>query len=122
MTEIPKPDIPIEEIPGRREAGPKLVSQEEFEKHQRILSLTYYFVVAAFIIIFIGFLTFLYDAFRFHGVTAKDYARIIEELSNASHEHRLTEIVNRLDRIENAIITQPIDSSKLRSTVESLDK
>lgn len=122
MTEIPKPDIPIEEISRPEKAPPKLVSHEEFERHRRILNWTFGFVVVAFIVIFIGFLTFLYDAIRFHGGTAKEYARVIEELSNERHEHRLTQIVNRLDRIENAIITQPIDSSKLRSTVESLDK
>ena len=120
MTKIPKPDIPLIFRPG--EAPGPLVSHQEFEQHRRILNLTYYFVVAAFIIVFMGFLTFLYDAFRFHGGTAKEYARTIEELTNENRELRLTEIVKRLDRIENAIITHPIDTSKLRSTVGSLDK
>src|ERR1035437_8423536 len=86
------------------------VSQVEFQEHKKdfewqkkILNWTSAFIVAVLIVCFLGFITFLSDAWKFHSETTKEYSKTLEGLRKENYELRINDLSKKVKQLENKI-------------------
>lgn len=95
--------IPIETISKSTtstEPSTRIVSQEEFDKHRKILDWTFGFIVAVLIVCFSSFVVFVVDAWQFHSETIHENSKIIEELRKENADLRIGNLSKRVDDLE----------------------
>jgi predicted PurR-regulated permease PerM len=78
----------------------RLVSQDEFKKHQRILNWTFVFVVAALAICFTTFILLIVDVWKFHSTVIEKNSNMIERLEKENQESRIQELTKRIEELE----------------------
>ncbi len=96
---IPLDDSSTEE--ANQEQVDLFISQAEFDKHKKdfsqhknILNLTFGFVMATFVVCFLSFVTFLFDAWELHNEREKEYMEVVKSLreSNIAKEQQIREL------------------------------
>ncbi len=110
MTEVSKKKkiekfIRLESISHSPQEIP-LVSQEEFDKHRKILDWTFGFIVAIVVVCFTTFILLVWDVWKFHTETVRENSRIIQELRKENQESKFTNINKRLDDFEKLLTRQ----------------
>lgn len=115
MEETRQPDIPIEAISDSLARGPRLVSEKEFEKSKREFEKSNrwitYLLVAVLLVCFLAIITFMIDAWRFHATTVREFAATLREMEDELRDSQLSRVNARMDRIEKALLEEPIDSA-----------
>lgn len=101
----PKPDIPISSL--QEEAVFTPVSQEQFNEHlqsfrsqKRIQEWTLGLVIGIVLVVFISFVTFIIDAWKFHLETTKEYQKTIEKLKDDNITLKLYNLNNKIDSLQ----------------------
>lgn len=115
MEETRQPDIPIEAISDPSVPGPKFLPREEFEKSRREFEKSNqwikYMLIAVLLVCFIAVVAFLFDAWRFHATTVREFAATLREMEDELRDSQLSRVNARMDRIEKALLEEPIDSA-----------
>jgi len=78
----------------------RLVSQDEFRKHQRILNWTFGFIVAVLVICLTSFVALIIDTWRFHSTVIDKNSNMIERLEKENQESRIQELTKRIEELE----------------------
>jgi len=120
-----QPDLPLPP-PSENKLELTPVSKEQFYEHvekfnnqKRILDITFSIVVAIVVVLFIAFLTFILDAYKFHSETVKEYRMTIEKLKNENNDLKIKELNNKIDKLQQDIsklTIQPNIVSKKKAT------
>lgn len=99
-----QPDVVI---PNNAGANLQLVSKKDFDDHKKdfdfqkiILNWTFGLVVAVLLVCFISFITFIIDAYKFHGDITKEYNTTIKELEKENSDLKLENVIEKLDELE----------------------
>jgi hypothetical protein len=111
--------IPIETIskaPTAPESPTRLVSQEEFDKHRKILDWTFGFIVAVLIVCFTSFVVFVIDAWKFHSEMVQENSKVIEELKKENADLRIANLSKRVDALEQLSATQTLKASSSKES------
>jgi hypothetical protein len=118
-TTTQQPDIPLPSSTGE---VLQLVSKKDFDEHKKdfnfqknILNWTFGFIVAILIVCFGSFLTFIVDAWKFHGETTKEYNKTIEELKSNNSDLKIEMLKNKIDILEKR-------ANMLESATQNLEK
>ena len=96
---ISKPSTPTEPLK-------RLVSQEDFDKHRKLLDWTFGFIVAVLIVCFTSFIVFVIDAWKFHSETIHENSKVIEELRKENGDLRIANLSKRVDDLERLSATE----------------
>ncbi|MHB8261770.1 MAG: DUF948 domain-containing protein [Bacteroidia bacterium] len=99
-----QPDIVI---PNTGASNIQFVSNKDFDEHKKdfdfqksILNWTFGFVVAVLLVCFISFITFIIDAWKFHGDTTKEFNITVQELKKDNSTLKLENINEKLQSLE----------------------
>ena len=96
------PDIPIPET-GISEETFEVYKREVdkyFKSQNKKLDWTFGFIVAVLIVCFLGFVTFLLDAWKFHSETNIEYSKTIEDLRKQNYDLKFNELSAKVDQIQ----------------------
>jgi predicted PurR-regulated permease PerM len=114
MKKTKKEFISLAEISQAGQSGQptsvRAVSQEDFDKHRKILDWTFGFIVAVLIICFTSFVVLIIDSWKFHSEIAEKNSRMIEQLQRENQELKFKALANRIEELESAWITQKQNS------------
>lgn len=89
--ETKQPDIPIGDISSKNKAMAEIQSdinrhEQNIKSQKKLMDWTFGFIIAILIICFLGFITFLLDAWRFHTESYNKFTEILkiqEEINNS---------------------------------------
>jgi hypothetical protein len=102
-TQQPDIQLPTTAIVENLQLVPKKELDElkkEFRFQKNIQNWTSGFIVAILVVCFISFVTFIIDAWKFHGTTTKEYQTTIQELRDNNLDLKIETIRNKLDSLD----------------------
>ena len=74
--------------------------KEEFNKQKSILNWTLGFIVATLVVVFIAFITFLLDSWKFHTEKTEQFNSIVLEYQKDKSKREFDELERRINQIE----------------------
>jgi hypothetical protein len=76
------------------------VHKEDFNKQKSVLNWTLGFIVATIVVVFIAFVTFLFDTWKFHAGKTEQFTCIVLEYQKENSNREFNELVRRIDQTE----------------------